>query len=375
MENDGRSLTKWMRTVWLSAGAFFLTYVLALAGVLKLPDSITDVVQAFLLESSDVKTGVWIAGLFAVLLLSFGMAILVRQDAEKRVAKAERDRDDRVAKVERDLADRIARIEREKEAVQQDLRHTQRTLAQTDHLMVTDPITGIPNFRSWQRHAAAWLQTDAAAKVSCLILIDLDKLGALNNISHVCANRVLELFATRTYYSMRRNEHAFKIPNKDAPREIENQVEMFRHYAGGDEFCFHMLDEVSGAIGFVNRLKDACTRYQEEIKDTILKHYMTPDQVADYRLQFCAAIVPIEANVPPEDVMTTALGLLTEAKNDRTSRLLVQFGPSPARTLDQRKAEIDHRIKGIDAKQQPKLHASLEAESKRLTEIALKFAR
>jgi len=92
-------------------------------------------------------------------------------------------------------------------------------------------------------------------------------------------------------------------------------------------------------------------------------------------LQFCAAIAPIEANVPPEDVMTTALGLLTEAKNDRTSRLLVQFGPSPARTLDQRKDEIDHRIKGIDAKQQPKLHASLEAESKRLAEIALKFAR
>ena len=101
-----------MRTVWLSAGAFFLTYVLALAGALEPPDSITDVVQAFLLEVSDVKTGVWIAGLFAVLLLSFGMAILVRQDAEKRVAKAERDRDDRVAKVERDLADRIARIER-----------------------------------------------------------------------------------------------------------------------------------------------------------------------------------------------------------------------------------------------------------------------
>jgi len=108
MENDGRSLTKWMRTVWLSAGAFFLTYVLALAGVLKLPDSITDVVQASLLKSSDVKTGVWIAGLFAVLLLSFGIAILVRQDAEKRIAKAERDGDDRVAKVERDLADRIA---------------------------------------------------------------------------------------------------------------------------------------------------------------------------------------------------------------------------------------------------------------------------
>ncbi|MBS0522443.1 MAG: hypothetical protein JSS04_02320 [Proteobacteria bacterium] len=364
-----------MRTVWLSAGAFFLTYVLALAGVLKLPDSITEVVQQFLLEPSQLKTGVWIAGLFAVALLFGAVTIWVRWNSEDRIAKTEQDRDDRIAKVERDLEDRLARIEREKEALQQDLRHTQRTLAQTDHLMVTDPITGIPNFRSWQRHAAAWLQTDAAAKVSCLILIDLDNLGALNKISHVCANRVLELFATRTYYSMRRNEHAFKIPNKDAPREIENQVEMFRHYAGGDEFCFHMLDEVSGAIGFVNRLKDACTRYEGEIKDTILKDYMTPDQVADYRLQFCAAIVPIEPGVPPEDVMTTALNLLTVAKNDRTSRLMVQFGPSPARTLDQRRLEIDHRIEGIDAKRQPKLRESLEAESKRLAEIALKFAR
>jgi GGDEF domain-containing protein len=372
VENEGRSLTKLLRNVWLSAGLFFVTFVLALAGVLKLPDTITEVVQEILLQPSLVKTGVWIAGLFAVVLLFSGVTIVVLWNAEERIAKAERDRDERLAKTEREHKERFAKVEREKEALEQDLRHTQRTLAQIDHLMVTDPITGIPNFRSWQRHAAAWLQTDAAAKDTCLILIDLDKLGALNNISHTCANRVLELFATRTYYSMRRNEHAFKIPNKNAPREIENQMEMFRHYAGGDEFCFHMMDEVDGAIGFVSRLKDACTRYEAEIKATILKDYMTRDQVADYRLQFCAAIVPLKANVPPEDVMTTVLSLLTVAKNDPTSRLMVQFGATPARTLDQRKAEIDHRIEGTD---NATLRESLEAESKKLGEIAAKFAR
>src|SRR5579871_3333975 len=190
-----------MGAVWLSAGGLFLTFVAALAGVLNLPDNITEVAKEFLLQSSQVKTGTWIAGLFAVVLLFSGVAILVLQNAEGRIAKAERDHDNRIAKIEREHADRIARVDREKEALEQDLRHTQRTLAQIDHLMVTDPITGIPNFRSWQRHAAAWPQTDAAAKVSCLIVIDLDKLGALNNISHTCANRVLELFATRTYYS------------------------------------------------------------------------------------------------------------------------------------------------------------------------------
>jgi GGDEF domain-containing protein len=229
VENEGGSLSNRMIAIWLSVGTAFLTLVLVLAGLLKPPENITEGGLDFLLAPSQLRTGVWIAGVVAVALVFSAIAIWVRRDGERR----------------------IARIAREKADLEQELRHTKGTLAQTEHLMVTDPITGIPNFRSWQRHAAAWPLTDGATKPSCLILIDLDKLGALNNVSHACANRVLELFATRTYYSMRRNEHAFKIPNKDAPREIEDQVEMFRHYAGGDEFCFHMLDNVTAALGSV----------------------------------------------------------------------------------------------------------------------------
>ena len=67
---------------------------------------------------------------------------------------------------------------------------------------------------------------------------------------------------------MRRNEHAFKkFPTRNTRRETVKQVSMFRHHAGGDEFCFHMQDSEMGALGFLNRLKSDCVQYQAEIKN------------------------------------------------------------------------------------------------------------
>lgn len=326
MENESRGLSGRMIAAWVSGGTALITLALVVAGLLQ-PGELTPGGLEFLRSPSTMPAGLWIAVILAVALLFSALTIWVRADGERRAT----------------------RLAREKSDLEQALRHTKGMLTQTEHLMVTDPITGIPNFRSWQRHAAAWPLTPGARRLSCLILIDLDKLGALNDISHDCANRVLELFATRTYQSMRRNEHAFKIPDKNAPLETEKQVEMFRHYAGGDEFCFHMLDDVSGAIGFVNRLREACGRYEAEIKNGILPDFMRSDQIANYRLQFCAAIVPIESGVSPEDVIASALKLLTNAKKHATTRLLVQFDSHSAyRTLGERKAEIDREIEDIN---------------------------
>lgn len=325
MDNENPRLSGRMIAVWMSAGSLLVALVLLVVGWLQ-PGNLSSDAVAILLTHSTVPTGVWIAVILAVAMLFSAFAIWERANGERRGAK----------------------LAREKSDVEQELRHTRSMLAYTGHLMVTDPITGIPNFRSWQLHAAAWPTTQGAQKPSCLILIDLDNLGALNDVSHECANKVLELFATQTYDSMRRNEHAFKIPDKDAPREVAEQVEMFRHYAGGDEFCFHMIDDVNGAIGFVNRLSMACRRYEAEIKRDILPKFMKSDQIADYRLQFCAAIVPMKPGAAPDIVISSALKLLTHAKKHETSRLLMQFDPqSPCRTLDERKAEIDAEISVI----------------------------
>jgi GGDEF domain-containing protein len=243
-----------MIAAWVSGGTALITLALVVAGLLQ-PGELTPGGLEFLRSPSTMPAGLWIAVILAVALLFSALTIWVRADGERRAT----------------------RLAREKSDLEQALRHTKGKLTQTEHLMVTDPITGIPNFRSWQRHAAAWPLTPGARRLSCLILIDLDKLGALNDISHDCANRVLELFATRTYQSMRRNEHAFKIPDKNAPLETEKQVEMFRHYAGGDEFCFHMLDDVRSDR--VREPREACGRYEAEIRGIL------PDFVEATRLQ------------------------------------------------------------------------------------------
>jgi GGDEF domain-containing protein len=326
MDDKSRGLSGWMIAAWMSGGTALVTLLLVVADLLQ-PGELTPSGLAFLRSPSTLSAGYWIACILAVVLLFSALTIWVRFVGESRATRWGRERSD----------------------LEQELLNTKAMLADTERLMVTDPITGIPNYRSWQRHAAAWPRTRGARRPSCLVLVDLDRLGALNEISHECANRVLGLFATRTYHSMRRNEHAFKIPDKDGPFETERQVRMFRHYAGGDEFCFHMLDEVMGTIGFVNRLRESCEKYEEEIKDNILPDFMSSEQIATYRLQFCAAIVPIKAGVPPDAVMVSALQTLTNAKKHSTSRILVQFDPSePAKTLSERKADIEQEIRDID---------------------------
>ena len=347
MGNEG-GLYKRMIAAWLSGGTALVSLALIITGLVT-PKDITPGALQFLLSPSSVPTGLWITGILAAALVFSALTIWALRDGERRARG----------------------IAREKSDLQQELRTTKGTLIQTEHLMVTDPITGIPNFRSWQRHTEAWPLTDGASRLSFLIIIDLDNLRALNDISYDCANRVLELFATRTYHSMRRNEHAFKIPDRNARRETVKQVSMFRHHAGGDEFCFHMQDSEMGALGFLNRLKSDCVQYQAEIKNLILPEFMNSEQIAAYKLQFCAAVAPINPGVSPEDVIAPTLQSLNRAKKHLTTRLLVQLGNNAAETLSARKDKIDEKLKKLDAAlisidlENPDEDAELKAERRK----------
>jgi GGDEF domain-containing protein len=325
-------ISKRMFAAW-KIGAYFFVAVVSVVLGLSAFSSLTPGPIAFLEAPSPLPVGIWVAGVLATALFFSGGAILVRWYDESRIKQ----QDEEKAALER-------KLNREKAALEQELRQTKRLLTHTEHLMVTDPITGIPNFRSWQRHSAAWPLTPSARRLSCLVLIDLDKLRSLNEISYDCANRVLELFATRTYHSMRRNEHAFKIPDRNAPLETAKPVEMFRHFPGGDEFCFHLVDDVLGTIGFMNRLLVACAKLEAEIKNEILPEFMNEKQISAYRLQFCAAVVPISSGVTPDDVISSALTVLNLVKKHPSTRLMVQFVGQAARSLSERKTEIEREM-------------------------------
>jgi GGDEF domain-containing protein len=350
MENEDGGLYKRMIAAWLSGGTAFVSLALIIAGLLT-PKEVTPSTLKFLLSPSPLPTGLWIMGILAAALLFSALTIWALRDGARRARKNLREHSDLL----------------------QELRRTKGALVQTEHLMVTDPITGIPNFRSWQRHTEAWPLTDGARRLSCLILIDLDNLKALNSVSYDCANRVLELFASRAYHSMRRNEHAFKIPDRNARRETQKPVEMFRHHAGGDEFCFHVLDNMTAALGFINRLRESCADYEKEIKSLVLPEFMNTDQIEKYQLRFCAAIAPIDPGVLPEDVIGPALRSLNLAKKNQTSRLLVQFGRDSAKTPAARKIEIDQKVIDVDvaleliAKANP--DENLESKAKRRKEL------
>jgi len=304
---------------WVWAGSLLLALALLLLGLVQ-PGDMTEGAVKALTTPSPQPLGFWLAALLLMGLALCALMIFALRREERRYAK---------------LAD-------EKSDLEHQFRHAKAQLTHTEHLMVTDPITGIPNFRSWQKHAEAWPRTAGSWRLSCLILIDLDNLGWLNDKSHECANKVLELFASRSYRSMRRNEHAFKLPDRNSPVETSAQIEMFRHYAGGDEFFFHMSDDVFASIGFLNRLVDNCSKYEKEIKDTILPGFMTQAEVAQYKLQFSAAIVPVEPGVAPDDVTSSALKLLTYTKKRSDTRLLVQFSPgSGGRSLSERAVELE----------------------------------
>jgi len=326
MSEDRRQFSEQMIGIWKWAASVYLVLVFALAGLVE-ADKLTPYARDLLVMPLTASAGIWAAGAMGLALLFTFPALVIRVYGERRESK---------------LAQQVSEIEGQ-------LRRTQRDLAQTELQLVTDPITGIPNFRSWQKHAANWPRTDGAEKLSCLVIIDLDNFGALNDTSHECANSVLELFARQTYRAMRRNEYAFKIPDKKGPPQISNQVAMFRHYAGGDEFCFHMIGDPLAAAGFIERLRKSCEGFEEEIKNSILPKYMGPDDAMRYRLSFCAAIVPIEAKFPPEDVVSSALQLLTNAKKSSETRVLVQFEPQgTSKTLSQVKLQVDAEVEAVE---------------------------
>jgi GGDEF domain-containing protein len=332
LDVDDLEISKRMFVAW-KRGAYFFVFVLLVALGFSAFTSFKPGFIAFLEAPSPWPLGIWVAVILGTALFFSGGAILVRWYDESRIKKQNEEK----AALER-------KLDREKAALEQELRQTKGLLSHTEHLMVTDPITGIPNFRSWQKHSAAWPLTPSARRLSCLVLIDLDRLRSLNEISYDCANRVLELFATRTYHSMRRNEHAFKVPDLNSPIEPARPVEMFRHFGGGDEFCFHLLDDELGTIGFVNRLVGACAKLEAEIKHDILPEFMNEQQINAYRLQFCAAVVPVTAGVTPDDVMSSALTVLTMAKKDPWTRLMVQFVGKTASSLGEHKTGLEREM-------------------------------
>ena len=76
---------------------------------------------------------------------------------------------------------------------------------------------------------------------------------------------------------------------------------------------------------------------------------MNSEQIAAYKLQFCAAVAPINPGVSPEDVIAPTLQSLNRAKKNSTTRLLVQLGNNAAETLSARKDKIDEKLKKLDA--------------------------
>ena len=325
MNAQGPTYSEWLGRLLAWVAGLLGLIALFMAGLIR-PGDLTEEGANRLLASSPIPLVVWLSLLLLGFLVSGGVAFFFLRRTELQIATL-RDERREFERVSRD-----ARYD-----LEQELRVAKNALAHTDHLMVTDPITGIPNFRSWKRHAEAWPQSESSRKPSSLILIDLDRLGWLNETSHECANRVLEYFATNTYDAMRRNEHAFKVPDKNGAHQ---PTEMFRHYAGGDEFIFHLSDDVYGALGFLGRLNRECSRYEQEIKQMILHDYMEEREIEKYRLQFCAAIVPIQPGISPERLIEPGLNMLMAAKKDSTTRVLLQRDRKPQRTLPEFLSEL-----------------------------------
>lgn len=342
-------------------------FVMFLAGVIR--GEFTTRFETYLLSPSSMPSGYWLAGsMLLAILVSTGWLVALRH--------AERHFDD---------------LEKQLHLKEQELRTTRLQLNDSERRIVTDVVTGIPNYASWQRHSKAWVTSTLASRPSALVMIDLDNLKALNERDYKCADMVLRLFASTTYDAMRRNEYAFKTTDANGPSEDVRWTEMYRCYAGGDEFFFHLSDDVYGAIGFLNRLNDQTRRCEAEIKSEVLPKFMKPAEAALYSLSFAAVVLPIAVDTAPEDVIKPALDMLIRVKKHPTSRVLAQFdrwAETPAErlvTLRNELADIERRVSNLPSRPDgpdPKLlalldaqHHALQARISMLTKAVTTFAR
>ena len=140
---------------------------------------------------------------------------------------------------------------------------------------------------------------------------------------------------------MRRDEQVYKAPNRN-DAIVSGFWNMYRHYAGGDEFFFILAGDVYDAIGFLNRLADRLETYSVEIRNKIfpdfIPKHMDQKTADSFKLSFAAVVTPIQPGDEPANVLEKVLNMITRAKNNERSRLLVVFDDVVEDLFDHAKA-------------------------------------
>jgi diguanylate cyclase (GGDEF)-like protein len=126
----------------------------------------------------------------------------------------------------------IVRLRREKRSAER-----QRKLL--SQLALSDPLTGLPNRRAWEREIAARSKSWTTDRALCLCLIDLDSLKQINdNFGHDVGDKALKIAARALAESVRAGDYVARL--------------------GGDEFALLCEDlEPGNVFETVDRMRSS----------------------------------------------------------------------------------------------------------------------
>lgn len=136
----------------------------------------------------------------------------------------------------------------------------------SEHLRLTDVITGIPNSASLTNDINNYFSH--SSKKMQFIFIDLKDFRIINeNFDFNKTNELLKTIAQTIYNRMRRNEQMYKCPTRDSEPKPDEKI--YRVYPGGDEFVFIIFGDQPDALGFSNRLVGIFKELQEKTTEIL----------------------------------------------------------------------------------------------------------